>query len=88
MAYGTIYALGFDIFGPLFAQLRGSFEANNIAVRDGKNIGRQLNFPAALENVFNGVYSPEIRRLRAYIFNSAEQSAAAYRRMSRKQGFA
>ena len=88
MAYGTIYALGFDIFGPLFPRLRGSFEANNIAVRDGKNIGRQLNFPAALESVFNCIYSPEIRRLRAYIFNSAEQSAAAYRRMSRKQGFA
>ena len=32
MAYGTIYALGFDIFGPLFAHLRGSFKANNIAV--------------------------------------------------------
>lgn len=32
MAYGTIYALGFNIFGPLFAQLRGSFKANNIAV--------------------------------------------------------
>ena len=88
MAYGTVYALGFDIFGPLFAHLCGSFEANNIAVRDGKNIGRQLNFSAALENIFNGVYSPEIRRLLAYIFNSAEQSAAAYRRMSRKQGFA
>lgn len=88
MAYGTIYALGLDIFGPLFAHLCGSFEANNIAVRDGKNIGRQLNFSAALKNVFNGVYGPEIRRLRAYIFNSAEQSAAAYSRMSRKQGFA
>lgn len=88
MAYRAVYALGLDIFGPLFAHLCGSFEANNIVVRDGKNIWRQLNFSAALKNIFNGVYSPEIRRLRAYIFNSAEQSAAAYSRMSRKQSFA
>lgn len=39
MAYGTIYALWLDIFGPLFAHLCGSFEANNIAVRDGKISG-------------------------------------------------